>query len=172
MISIRPFAVGVLALGVSSCTVGPEVREGGPIGPWVLSAGTGTPTASSRFGCTLSVSVGLPDSVPENWDGLAHSSYRRYTDTLSRELDGRTTQFYMRGYGTDSVQIVITSEVRSDTLRGTTEVVHGARDVRGAWDCGPDFPFAADSALVAAGQDSLAVKNGQWQLVLQIVYFD
>ena len=67
----------------------------------------------------------------------------------------------MRGYGTDSVQIVVTSAVRSDTLRGTP----GYPGVVGAWDCGADFPFAADSALVAAGQDSLAVRNGQWHML-------
>ena len=171
MISIRSCAVVVLALGVVSCTVGPEVREG-PIGPWVLSAGTGTLDASSRFGCTLSVSVGLPDSVPENWDGLAHwSSYRRYTDTLSRELDGGITQFYMRDWGTDSLQIVVVSEVRSDTLRGTSVSWPGGGEANGAWVCGSDFPLAADSALVTAGQDSLAVKDGQWQF-FKVVYFD
>ena len=166
MISIRPFAVGVLAIGVFSCTVTPtEVVEHDPP-PWLLIAWTGPPDASSPFICTLSVFIDLPNPVPESWDGHAQwSLYGRHQDRslLGRSLDGGITQFNMRGYGTDSVQIVVTSEVRSDTLRGTPNYP-GAQEVGGAWGCGRDFPFASDSALVAAGQDSLAVRNGLWYM--------
>ena len=60
----------------------------------------------------------------------------------------------------DSIMVTL-GEPLPDTMMGQ-QAADGT--FRGAWDCGPAFPFAADADLVSQGQDSTATIVGTWIL--------
>ena len=149
------------ALILAACgdAAGPGEKQPGPR-VYILSA-TSSFFDTDNFTCALQAAPILEYPLPTTISTTTQIRYER-TGTAGNTFDPILRSRSVRQritvdlVGDDSVRVMLSTPLADTLYGGLTETGIFSGD----WTCGPEIPFANDSTLVSAGQDSTRVLQG------------